>query len=161
LLVLIDCQKKYPASEKIIDQVIRQIRKAKSRNEWILEVVSGGRTLTRIKRHLTGYDKTVRISKTHDDGSTWIFDRIYGWHYSHNNNLSVKCIPPVKKFRVVGVNTTACILRTVNGLRRFGQVVVISDACANGGLPDKTYDPELNHRHGLRRMGTWKNVTIQ
>jgi hypothetical protein len=162
MLVIIDCQKKYTAVELVADAVIRQIALAKQRSEWIAVVGFGGRTLTRITQHLRGYPRVIRITKDFDDGSPAIFERLFAYHWRSNNNLNTKQVVIVRHFRVVGVNTSACVMKTVDGLRRFAAVTVISKACANSnnmtGLMQIT--PEAHHHAALRRMGKWKNVRI-
>jgi hypothetical protein len=157
MLVVIDCQKKFPASELIVEEVIKEILRAKKRNEWIMLVTVGGRTLYRITRELKGYWKVVKVDKDYDDGSSKIFDRIHGYHWK---TLKVHHIEKVRHLRVCGINTSACIMKTVSGLAKFIKVTILSKACANGELEDATYSPIVHHRAALRRMKRWHNVCI-
>lgn len=159
MLVVIDCQKRYPAVELVIDAVIKEIQKAKGRSEWVMLLTYGGRTVSRIAKHLRGYHKTVKVQKDHDDGSPAIFERLYGYHWRNSKRLGDKHIGDIRRFRVVGVNTSACVMKTVDGLRRIALVTVVRGACANAvHLPGIT--PGMHHNAALRRMGKWQNVRI-
>lgn len=159
MLIVIDCQKKYPAVEQVIDAVVKEILAAKRRSEWVMLVTSGGRTVARIAQHLRGYHRTVKVDKYNDDGSPAIFERLFGYHWRNSKRLGDKHVGHVTHFRVVGVNTSSCVMKTVDGLRRFARVTIISEACANAvHLPGIT--PKTHHNAALRRMSKWQNVRV-
>ncbi|HEX5704861.1 MAG TPA: isochorismatase family protein [Pyrinomonadaceae bacterium] len=160
MLVIIDCQKQFPAVERVIAPVSREIGRAKKRSEWIMVVTYGGRTVTRIASQLRGYQKVVKVNKDYDDGSAVIFERLFAYHWRKKSALGVKHVGRVRHLRVAGVNTSACVMKTVDGLRRFVRVTVISDACANSANMKSPLSPEIHHKGALRRMAKWNNVTI-
>jgi nicotinamidase-related amidase len=165
MLIVVDMQKAFPASYAVGYKVIREVKRARSKNEWImlLEYEHNGRTLTKISKEVKGYPKVIRKTKLEDDGSPAVLHALM--RSRRNNNLKgphVNRIPSV--FRVCGVNTYACIIKTVEGLNRFdGKVKVISDACANYCKICKYGKEHLCHNHhkqGLREMKRLKNVKI-
>jgi nicotinamidase-related amidase len=162
MLVIIDCQAKYPAANQVVNAVANEVKRARKRNEWVMlvEYKGDGRTLTRITLHLRGYRKVVKVTKEHDDGSPVIFDRIFGHRWSVENNLDVAHISNIRHLRVCGVNSSACVMKTVHGLRRFVKTTVLSKACANGyarwGLT-----PEQMHEAAMERMSKWPNVYVK
>jgi len=161
MLIVIDCQCKYPAVNLIAGAVVKEVLRARSRNEWVMLVTFGGRTVKRITRHLRGYQKVVKVSKGYDDGSPAIFERLFAYHWRTNNNLNVKHVGRVRHLRVVGVNTSACVMKTVDGLRRFVRVTVVKNACANSAdMRGMSLPPEVHHRGALRRMSKWANVRV-
>lgn len=161
MLIVIDMQPVFPASEFVMDSVVREVKRAVKRNEWVMlvEYEGHGKTAYRITKHLKGHHKTVKVVKQDDDGSPEIFKRIVRQY----NRLSWKSIGRVSSFKVCGVNTWACVARTVRGLNRIdGKFKILSYACAN--YCDKCNESNCykhqGHRYGLKEMAKLKNVEV-
>jgi nicotinamidase-related amidase len=162
MLVIIDCQTKFPASKQVVDPIVKEIKRAKKQQEWIMvvEYRGEGRTLKAITSKIKRYYKVVKVVKEQDDGSSVIFDRIFGYRWSVENNLNTKHVGRIRHLRVCGVNTSACVRVTVYGLRRFIKTTVIAKACANG-YSCTGVTPEQMHQVSLEIMKKWKNVTVR
>ncbi len=162
MLIVIDCQPVYKAVEKIIDNVIEEVKRARKRGEWImlLEYEGSGRTAYRITKHLKSYHKVVRVVKRHDDGSSVVFERLYGYHWRKANGLHVHHLENISHLRVVGVNTSSCVAKTVKGLTKFVKVTVLNRCCANG-ISYGGFSPEQMHKAMMNTMSKWKNVIVK
>ncbi len=79
-----------------------------------------GETLPRLKRHLDKYTRTYYVKKHQDDGG-----------YEIMNCIEDEGIGFVSKFRVCGVNITACVAETVYTLVNewSAEVEIIKKAC--------------------------------
>ena len=161
MLIVIDCEKSFSAVDQITEWVVKEIVRAKKRDEWIMLVTTDSRTVTRIAKHVRGYGKVLKVRKYYDDGSPIIFERLFAHYWRRSRRLSDKHVGDIRSVRVVGLNTSACVMKTVAGLRRFVRVTVVSRACANSeGMHGAILSLEQHHRGALRRMKTWKNVRV-
>ena len=161
MLIVIDCDKTFSAVDRIVEPVVKEIMRARSRYEWIMFVETDARTVTRITKHVRGYHKVLKVRKDYDDGSPLIFERIFAHYWLRSRRLKDKHVGSIRSVRVVGLNTSACIIKTVYGLRRFVRVTVVSNAVANSeGMRGAELTIEQHHRGALRRMKTWKNVRV-
>jgi nicotinamidase-related amidase len=159
-------QKSYPASELVVNQVVSEVRKAIRRNEWIMlvEYENEGRILTRITRELKEYKKVRKATKVVDNGAYAIL-----WEltisYKETLTRSMGAPKPPRKIshiKICGVNTDACVISTVAGLRFLNcKITVLSKACANIFLlRDDKYN-QRRHHHALNTMKKWRNVYVQ
>jgi hypothetical protein len=150
MLLVIDVQPIYPSSEEVLDEVIREVRKAKANKEWIMILEYGmGRTYYRITRELQGYRKKLYARKYRNDGGREVFTAIT----KYSNNLGSKNVGRIEKIRVCGVNLSACVVATVYSIKMFSQVEVIKRACA-----DPTEWKSRNET--LKMLSSWKNVKV-
>lgn len=167
MLVVVDMQKEYPASELVVNQVVKEVRKARRKGEWIMlvEYDESGRTMYRITRELKGYNKVKKVTKVVDNGAYAI---LWGLTIPYKATLSSwkslnKPTPPrrISHIKVCGVNTNACVISTVEGLRYLDcKITVLSKACANiFDGKSKEYN-QVAHEHALKTMKKWKNVNV-
>ena len=119
-LAIIDVQPKFSAAEKILDQVVRQIKLARRRSDGIVLVELGGpQSHDEIYQALHGYNRFVVANKNSSDGSREVIDAIYENHYA------------LDRIRLCGVNTCACVLSTLRGLMALDvvqRIEIASDA---------------------------------
>lgn len=123
MLLIIDMQRIYDASDFIIPNVCKHIQAAKNRNEIIVLVeyrcsacnnnnkkcynyntytkASACDTHPEILDLLKDYSKLITVQKDDDDGSDKLIQEVTKWK---------------KIVKVCGVNTDACVRSTVNGL---------------------------------------------
>lgn len=161
MLIVIDMQPSFPAMEFAIDSVVKEVKKAVRRNEWVMlvEYEEEGRTAYRITKHLKGHHKTVKVVKQFDDGSPEIFKRIARQY----DRLNWKSIGRVKSFKVCGVNTGVCVFETVQGLNKIdARIKVLSHACASYccSCEKSNCSKHRQHHYSLSQMSTWKNVEV-
>ena|ERR1043165_2287429 len=161
MLLVIDMQKDYPATELVVNEVIKEVRKARSKNEWIffLQYDGCGPTMYRLTRELKGYTKTRKLTKIIDGGAYAV---MWGLTYSDNNLNGTKAPTKISHIKVCGVNTNACVIGTVYGLRHLNcKITVLSNACANifDGKSDD-YN-QKQHTEALIRMKRWRNVNVR
>ncbi|MBS2011134.1 MAG: isochorismatase family protein [Cyanobacteria bacterium SZAS TMP-1] len=126
VLVIMDMQPGFPAAQDALTiyAVAEQIRQAREHNLGIIVVEYDphecGSTLPQIMEHLRGYDRAHVISKGTDDGSAEIFDATI------ENGLWPE------SYIICGVNSDACILKTVAGLVArvpSTRITLVQDAC--------------------------------
>lgn len=126
VLVVIDMQPGYPASQDAITQwfVKQEIARARQANQLILIVEyhahEMGETYPAIMELVEGYDRAVVVSKDGDDGSAEILQACAARGFS------------LHSFRMCGVNSDACVLESVQGLvdKQPGcSITVVQDAC--------------------------------
>jgi len=115
-LVIVDMQPWFEAANdpKTIEVIVEEIRKAKAVNAFIIVLEydlsdkflepEEENTSPEIMKELEGYENVAVEIKDRDDGSIWISSVLH-LHQIINQ--------PVK---VCGINTDACVLRTVEGL---------------------------------------------
>lgn len=134
ILLVIDMQPKFRASNNLrcLNNCAREIRKAIRNGNRIIFVEYNGEGTTHapliqlVKKVddygylLSYYPKYSLVGKTDDDGSQEII----------NHLRSMKRYGPYS-FIVCGVNTDACVRKTVHGLaaRRGVTITVVKDAC--------------------------------
>jgi nicotinamidase-related amidase len=124
VLTIIDMQPRFPSSQNTdtVAAVLRLIAKAIERN-WpvlLIEFYAHGPTDNRISAALRNYSGCIREFKYDDDGSEKI------WEACVEHEL------PGSRFVICGVNTHACIKKTVFGMARLmpdSAIEVIQDAC--------------------------------
>jgi len=132
-LVIVDMQPTvFVAAQKedVIDGCRRAIKKAiENKNPIIFLEFYGGRgpTATELTSLTDGYDRAFFLSKSEQDGSPQV------------TKLMRQKKLPKKKIKVCGVNTSACVLSTVKGLRAKldSDLFVLEDAV--GGHWDNTW----------------------
>jgi hypothetical protein len=133
-LIIIDIQPQFRKSytKSLFRNCRREIRKAKiANNNIVLVEYSGcGKTSKRLTELVEDYDNVSYVTKEHDDGSYAIVPHLVGKKLIRNN------------LRICGINTDACVCRTVRGLRKRlpnSNIVVVENACWSS----------YNHKHGL------------
>lgn len=118
ILLIIDMQPRFEAANNMTTRmaVLREIAKARALNMPIIVVEFDGSGLSHaeILEAVKDYPKHVRIVKGQDDGSTEIL-----------RACTLASWEPVS-FTVCGVNTDACVARTVSGLVDLRPTVVIN-----------------------------------
>jgi hypothetical protein len=137
-LCIIDMQPKYEASKQVINQVCREVRRAKKNGDGIvvLEYLYGGedptsaqfRTYKKIMKTIGDYKNAYVEYKCDDDGSREVVNTIRGAKF------------PSGVIRVCGVNRYACVISTVEGLVEMmpdSFIEVIDDAISS---PDDWYE---------------------
>ena len=124
-LVIIDVQPVFRAakSKRIENPILREIKLAK-KNKYPIIVVEyrkkgpswiQSRTCSFVTKELGG--NCVYVTKERDDGASVIAP-------------ALRKITKSKTIRVVGVNTGACVIETVNGMIRRGyKVQIVADGC--------------------------------
>lgn len=108
-LCIVDMQTTFAGTPKALEGTLNQIRLAKRRKSGIvvLELVNCGETVPEIHTALNNYDprKVNFISKIGGDGSKEFIQAAEAkdmW---------------LKRIRVCGVNTCACVMNTISGLQ--------------------------------------------
>ena len=154
-LVIIDMQAKFKASKKVHQRVLQEIELAKQKNAGIIILEYGGHGPTNaelLKAAYSNYTKVFRVAKGQDDGSREIANIIRIPNNKRRALLS-------NNLRICGVNTDACVQRTVEALiRHYGikTVSVIADACwtntGHGSLNGKKFTPEFCHHSAIEYM---------
>lgn len=131
-LVIIDMQpdfiKYQPDIDKLIAAVIEEIKIARSNNNPIivLEYHGNGKTDARLRKHLDDYQRTFYLKKFGDSGASELLRFFEGKSWG------------VISLRVCGVNTTACVFKTVLDLHNAKMwVEVVSWACSSPTPHDK------------------------
>jgi nicotinamidase-related amidase len=162
MLVIIDVQKKYPAAKLILPQVLKEIKKAKRNGELIALVNYGGKALTPVYKELKGIKHLV-ITKMQDDGGGAIFNSLIAcaketWNLSSLPRINLS---KIKKLRICGVNTSACVMKTVKSLSytKF-PIEVLSSACTNEFPKMSNEYNSIHHKISLKEMNSWKNVKV-
>lgn len=143
-LVIIDMQAEFPAAcnKSVISKIEKEIDKAISNNSPIvfLEYVGYKRTISKLFNRVDGYENSYFIRKYEDDGSKPLINLIKGFK-----------LP--KTLKVCGVNTDACVYKTVIGLTKNSstlKIEVISKACWS----------DYSHENGLRYISEYKKIKI-
>ena len=168
MLIVIDMQPGFGATESVLDAVVHEVKKARRRNEWVLvvEYEARGRTPYRITRELKGYKKYDKVIKERNDGGTAIFNRLTRRRWS----FSYPVVPRASHFKVCGINTDACVFETVRSLSYLkGKVTVLSHACAHYCVGCRALKRrrkahglcEHHHKKGLREMNRWHGVCVK
>ena len=134
-LVIIDMQLHFKAAHNkhVIKNVVKEIEAAITAEMpiFILEYSGNGDTHETILKALYDYEDKHFITKHHDSGSLVLM-----------NYLNDKLID-VNEFLVCGVNTCACVSRTIQGLiEKHDKIVTVIDRACN--CITRTH----NHRHG-------------
>lgn len=158
MLVVIDMQPRFYATESIMKEVIVEVKRAVARNEWIIFLKVGkGRVAGRITQHVRGYRRKKMLTKYNNDGAAEIFRALT----RRSNNLSANNIGQVRSIKIVGVNTGACVYSTVRSLSYLKvSIKVLAHAtaqCRDG------YSFEYNksvHFNSLRAMRRLNNVQV-
>lgn len=149
VLLVIDMQKTFKASEKVLTECLDEIYRANKTNCEIVFLEFWFSRGAQLSDHPEGKTHPVLIQaakhkhivyKYEQDGSRVVSDFLreqFGY------------IPPL---RICGVNTEFCVLDTVRGLARQSQsgLVVASQACHS----------LYNHKIGLRLMKKLNNVLV-
>ena len=127
-LIIIDMQKYFETSQKksVIKNCQKEIKKAMKLHNHIMfvEYDDCGKTDKRLTKLTKGYKNKSRVIKGCDNGSDEIYDKIEKWKLARKN------------LRVCGVNTDACVKRTVIGLCEYlpmSNIVLVKNACNTCG----------------------------
>lgn len=153
-LIVIDMQEDFFVTPdlEVTKNVQREVRDAVEAGADIIYVEYSycGPTLPVITAMSDGYNKNFYVTKSDDNGSKEIYERVKEYKLYDNY------------FKVTGVNTDCCVRSTVLGLcDRFpkARVEVINDACASlwcTKRPSTTY-----HDRALTAMKSKANVSIK
>jgi nicotinamidase-related amidase len=126
-LVIIDMQPRFEASaeKKTNKEIIKQIQEAKKKKAPIIVLEYWGEPKTRlnIRRALGNYEKVHRVIKENDSGASVLKPVLRALDKDDKKKIILK---------VCGVNTGACVYRTVKDIstyHRVKQVHVIWDGC--------------------------------
>ena len=146
-LCIIDMQEDFPASQNqlTINAILRMIALFRSRNFPIIavEFCGFGKTLPELREALKGYERVRTVQKFGDNGADEISQACI------DMGINVSCHG---EFYVTGINTGACVRRTVDGLLRLqNRVVVVRKACnqpRGGGWDTQEYYIKLMQRKG-------------
>jgi nicotinamidase-related amidase len=145
MLVVVDMQKAFYTSGAILEDVLEEVKATMKKREWIvfLQYKGNGKTIVSLRNLVKDYPRKAFVTKSHDDGSYWLFARI--------EQLNLR----PRKFRVCGVNTNACVKRTVFGLamRSDIPIEVMKNLC-NAKNEDW-------HNTGLHYMKKLKGVKVK
>jgi len=131
LLLLIDLQPSFPAAQRIIKPVLREIKKAIRDNRPIFNLEYGPVALkktpgipylpvyAKITKALKGYSNFSPLQKCEDDGSYVVLHEIWKGECEFDH------------IRVCGVNADACVHDTVYGisLHQHIPMVIVRKAC--------------------------------
>lgn len=144
-LVIVDVQKEFSAAKYVLPQVLKLIKEFKEKKLPIIVLEYGNYareeevlyydTYKAIMANLTGYPFFKYKFKWIDCGSAEVIQSLRELNYNS------------KKITICGVNTSACVAETVEGLIQAKyKINVIKKAC---------HDKE-SHYHN-RQMKRWKN----
>lgn len=136
-LCIIDLQEGFDGANSVNlhKPVIREIDLAKKRSYpiRIVEYNGFGDTEPWVMAAIGSYSKVKRIVKKIDDGSGAIRKSTLG----------------ATSYRICGINTDACIMKTVAGFLKRGIVVeVVKDGCWSGWDSNRANHP-ANHQRGI------------
>lgn len=145
MLLVVDMQDAFKASRNVLDGVEAEVKKAVRNKEWIifLEYFGDGPTHYRLKKAVKGYKRKSFVKKDADDGSWRLIRRMD----------RLQLFPP--RIRVCGVNTNACVKKTVFGIaaRLDTKLVILQDLCS---ASTKKW-----HNAGIRFMQKLKGVEFK
>lgn len=145
-LCIVDMQPYFKASDKVLDPVLREVKRAKKNNSGIvvLEFSGCGETCEQIAHALRNYGRKVYATKAMDDGSKAFL------------KAAKKVKFPTKNVTVVGVNRGYCVLSTVSGLMHSKNVHIIKV------IMDATWgsNPEIEGMD-LTRLGNHPNGKVK
>jgi len=146
-LIVIDMQKHFDTSKnrKLRLNIKNLIKKSieKKENIVFVEYEDLGRTIPYLTNLTKEYDKVHFITKEDDDGSYEIIE------YFRDNKI------PFNKVTICGINKSACVFATVEGLskrRKRAKIIVDIDACADG------YDCDYFTEEDFKEIGP--NVSL-
>jgi hypothetical protein len=144
-LVVVDMQEEFSAANHVetiiaVEEAIIQAIQDYA-NIIFLEFIGCGRTMDRIYSLVDSYHQVFFLKKPSCDGSLFI------------NRLNSAFNLQEVHFKIVGVNTDACVLDTVYGLNRQYPDSVIE-------VIEKAVNSDLNHHRGLALMKELKNIVI-
>lgn len=144
ILCVIDMQPYFCAAGHLvlIDSVLNEIKLAIKKGDpiFIVEYLECGPTCADILNAVKGYDHLHFIRKKYDDGSKEIVKYIQQYNSSPRKETTKrKPLTEAQKsiIRICGVNTWACVARTLKGLAKIfpdTKFVVLENACGD----DKT-----------------------
>jgi nicotinamidase-related amidase len=116
-LVVVDMQKQFRASEYVEQAVIKEIRRARRYTQPIivLEYYGFGRTMSNVRKALSGYNHVIFKKKIDDSGASVILAN-----------------STAKRFKIVGVNVEACVMYTALDLAaEKAKVRILLHACGS------------------------------
>lgn len=146
-LVIIDMQPHFKASKKASRHVAKEIRAAMTNEQPIVfvEYCGYGKSIRHLRRIAQEYKHVSYIEKCNDNGS-----REIAAHLKAEYGLEMAPL------RVVGVNTAACVERTIEPLSLQGyQITVVESAVADYCLSC--------HKDSLKRWREpgWYNIKVE
>lgn len=166
-LVIVDMQPVFDAAQntELISRIRGQIKQAKRRGDVILVVEYAStsnywsaydkyarmRTDMRLMREIGDYSQVYHIMKSSDNGGWSIYRALK--RLTREGYLSDWWT--TAKYRVCGVNATACVLATVDGLSKRmprAKIEVINSCCRNEGMNramTKRYFQELMPKNAV------------
>lgn len=124
-LVIIDMQENFPASNRVLKEVLREVEIALL-NSWaivVLEYHNQGQTHAEIMSLVKTSSRHAVKTKYKDDGAREVHDACKKRGF------------PTDRLRVCGVNTHACVNATVWSMCRFFKrsfILIVRKACAHG-----------------------------
>lgn len=143
ILLVVDMQPRFGSSahDWMLKNVADEIRAARSAGwgimflEYSRQCGHGGvslseRTHGRLTRLVARYRHAITVHKEQGDGSYNVLHAADDWYGDGAKHID-------GGFRVVGVNTGACIAMTVNGIskaRPATEITVVGGACNAGGI---------------------------
>lgn len=152
-LIVVDMQECFEAAndKETILNVIKAVKEAREKELYIflLEYSNREGTLTEITDHLIGYDKCYHVSKDSDDGSEELMESIEYIKVIEKKEVDID------EFIVCGVNTCACVARTVSGIiEKCDKIItLLGDAC-------NCITQICNHKNIIMTNDKYKNAYI-
>lgn len=144
-LVVIDMQPYFlergsKANSTVVAGVISAIQEARSGDQTIIIVEYKphllGQTHQDIIQAVSGYNKVITLAKYHNDGSSVIKEEL------------VRQRVTLSELKICGLNTSACLMETINGLQnqmsRDVNFSVLAYACSDSS--------ESDHKKALTRL---------
>lgn len=164
-LLVIDMQPHFDASQRkwLIRNVSAEIRAAMKAEHRIVfleythtpkhpGVAAKNATDRRLIKLVADYADALVIHKQEDDGSAEVAKLLESLDGNYPGAIR-------EEIRVVGVNTCACVAKTVNGMAKImpkASIVVVGKAC-NQGWNGGQEEPG---NEGLAHINDWANVTV-
>jgi hypothetical protein len=112
------------ARKLAVAAIVREIEAARAINApiVILEFADCGDTINKIRRALAGYELRCTMQKSAESGVREVMETCR------------QCQFPMTMFRLVGVNTDACVYQTAAELGMRASVEVVVDACLTDSI---------------------------
>lgn len=145
ILVVVDMQKMFLNRIEnrcvLIDNVAQQIKQAEEDKATIafLEYDECGATINELKDLVMYYENKSYITKYTDSGAQALAN-----HYNEP-----------KKFKVAGVNTSACVKDTVLGLFNYfpdAEVEIVEQACADGTWNINSHEKAIDYLRNVKNV---------
>jgi len=107
-LIIIDAQNGMPGIKRVVNSILKQIKKAIDNDLYIfiVEYQGEGKTIKQINNKIKNYKKCFTVLKNREDGSLALMKKF--------NTMRKK----PKNLFVTGVVADCCVMETVKGLHR-------------------------------------------